>query len=587
MRSQHPEETKATVSRKDAIPAEDEKEKSGIEERELSYIQTVRRLDAHDSFMSETKKGTDTKLTPSEHASVIARKTWSDVISATDKYLDSLEDTSKEKVIQRLRSFGYSNPEKVLADIIKYLQEKALISVRMNADFLKSPGLDQFETGNMFERKTDRDGYREKREQTEQALFDYLPPELKEVLLKDPKARPRYGALGLPDANHPIVETEGGAYGDSFILLRNIAKLNCLFTPSDSYNFFDPEAKPSSYIPCTFSHLEMLLRQCTDDKLKALADRVTIGTLSGNYSFAGSAEDGYIEVQLFPVSFFDRNMVQHIHIEKVGDKPQSKFIDVNKYTLTDVERKSLDGLRTKDTEDPTQVGITVTNLAGNPYTELHQNFIKFVAEGKMREAEHLLFQYPALIVSSDGRGWEAIHIATENGRSDMIPLFLKYGAKIDDPTPQGKTIKDIAEESKKQLNPVVAALYDKVILEKKLEFVFNSKLKEIMPRIKEIKSNDPHFITKLSEIKELFYGIKNNPNNCAIIFGKMIIERESGTKASKSDVGLFKEVEQTEFSKFIDSILTSFHHTPEQEASLVEQFKKYQAESLIPPATPT
>lgn len=72
-----------------------------------------------------------------------------------------------------------------------------------------------------------------------------------------PSARPRYAALFLFDENHPIEAITN--YGSSFAVLNDRVKLNTLYNPYDSMAASFRSEK-SSIEPCTFHHLEYLLK---------------------------------------------------------------------------------------------------------------------------------------------------------------------------------------------------------------------------------------------------------------------------------------------------------------------------------------
>lgn len=266
-------------------------------------------------------------LTESENKYIESRKLWSDVVSATDQLNESykMQVDVKTKLYERLGNLGYQTPSVLLEKCLKHLQDHSALVVTFNASMLKK-GLSDFQLLNMFEKGISHDDwyadYQRHRTLTEEGLFSRLDSHTSIALQQNPLAKPRYGALILLDASSSITPC---TYGKSFLVLKNIVKYNSLFLAKDSLNYlvdiYGDNPTRKSLTPATFHHLEILLLECGDKKLKSIIDWVITGAVPKDYShqnphYRGIEEHGYIEVLLPSVNILDASLVERIHIDQ-------------------------------------------------------------------------------------------------------------------------------------------------------------------------------------------------------------------------------------------------------------------------------
>lgn len=267
--------------------------------------------------------------------------------------------------------------------------------------------------------------YQQKRTLTEIGLFRKHQPFLRQVLKHNIYARPRYGTFYLLDRRNPITPTT--YYGSSFLVLRDITKLNALYNPYDSMDAKYNHGKDLH--PCTYDHLDLLLLQCQDSLLSALLQRVTTGTLPQDFSqqYEGSnlSANGYIEVMLPAIDFFDPLLVSHIHINR------------NEYDLPQSEMD----LIPKD--------IMVTKSVVNPYPQLCKNFMEYIESNNIEQVRRTLKLFPSLAYITNTPGLEPIHIAAKKGYIDIVKLLLPYYYNINKLSPDGKSLLHFAIESGK------------------------------------------------------------------------------------------------------------------------------------------
>lgn len=403
-----------------------------------------------------------------ERDAILTRKTWIDVVSATEIYNQAIAPAHQKKVISRLKSFGYKNPEDVCAAMIHYLQNRTAVTVAFKADFLSTRGLDAYEFENLFQRgnrmyennQSTKEAYKNNRINLEAKLFGYLSQaaytkrfKSNELMrwFQNPNTKPRYGSLALTDRYNSIGPAGPLAYGFSFAVLSKAALQQCLFCPSDSLNAYVHNNEV--YIPCTYLHFEILLSQCSDLKLKALAQRVTTGLFPNNFTphdFSGAiGKDHYIEALFGPINFFDAQLVKHIHISTN-----------NGYNLTKIEIDYL-----KENSD-----ITFTCGYNNPYPtqakSLMDNFM-IKPEVDLAEVKSILTSFPVLIHCSNYHGEEPIHIVSRRNLKEAAILLMHHGASPFDPLPGGKTALQIAEECKQGHD--VFELFNGALAKRKLE----------------------------------------------------------------------------------------------------------------------
>jgi len=361
-------------------------------------------------------------LSTSERKLVLARKTWSEMVSDmhTKNQQDVLKLKVKENVVTRLKRLGYNNPEHAYEACIRILKEHSVIAVTFNASFLNNKESADYQTLNIFERGNNniaRNGtsYSQARDLTEVNLFKSLNDGLKDAM-KCIHSRPKYGALSILDSVSPITVSRT-FYGNSFIVLKDIVKFNSLFNRRDSMN-----GGYGQMTPCSYFHMEYLLYQSTDERLAAIARRATQGSSQSQYNGPG---EEYIEVLLPAIEFLNPDYVQHI------------FISTFEYKLTPADKEIL-----------LKSGIPYTNAAGTPYPATYNYFHTALQNKDWVKAEALIKQYPLLIKVPNKNGYLPIHIAAMHSNLDFMHMLTKMGSRLDEVTPEGKTAFIFAMESK-------------------------------------------------------------------------------------------------------------------------------------------
>lgn len=277
-------------------------------------------------------------VTKTEAEQVEGRRTWTDVVSET--YVANEAYNQKHgvrgQVIKRLKDLGAANPEALYEDCLDFVRDESVLTVTFGGfggdlHFLKQ-GLSDFQLLNMYERKSVLNGrrstYQMRRNDCEVAFAAGLSKPLRKRFVTNLHARPRYGAVKF--IHKSILPTRG--YGSSFVVLKDVVKLNALFVPGDSLNYYS--SRKRNYQMCTIHHLEFLLLQCPLEVLRAIVTQVDSNTPS-------SLNAGpYIEVMLPAINLFDPNLVEHI------------YIDADAYR---VSKEDIDAI--------TSLGIGVTNIA--------------------------------------------------------------------------------------------------------------------------------------------------------------------------------------------------------------------------------
>lgn len=347
--------------------------------------------------------------TRSEKKVIQARKIWTDVVSETDqanlKY--SNENGIKQAVIQILSQFDQTNPEKMYCKCIKYLQDNTVAVLTFNAKFL-SKGIADFQILNMRKRNNRKNSaYTRNRLTLENGLFEFLPFALQKKFFTNIDALPRYATLLLLDKDTPISENYN--YGHSFIVFKEIVKLNSLFLPGDSLDYAMTKNLQDFYKPCTYHHLEFLLWQLPPNTLKAIVNRITNGMLTKRFNQnCWREEGGYLELMIPAINFLDKNLVEAIHINS------------NEYTL---DQKTFDLFN--------DIGIPLSNDTSSPYILLNKKFITAIKKNQASSVANLLTKYPSLARISNKRGQLPIHIAARYGSIDVFKYFQSIGMDID------------------------------------------------------------------------------------------------------------------------------------------------------------
>ena len=371
------------------------------------YARTLRKVMTDELYLTylteqnkEVKYIGTTIMTQKEKTSTKTRKLWTDIVSKTfqENQSEARKQDIKWKIIERIKTYS-NNPEELYHSCITYLKNQSVITVTFDASFLNKK-LTDFQLLNMFERDNrSNDRYTFSRNRTEEDLFGFLPNELKKGFKDNIGARPRYGALLLLDKNTSVRNTS--SYGSSFIVLKDVAKLNALFAPSDTLNY--KVATGKNYTVCTWHHLEFLLWQCSNDTLSAIIKRVQNGVFPPWYNQNAS----YIEVLLPAINIFDPNIVEHIYIDSYSYKMEDSHIEM---------------IRT--------LGINVTNSLDIPYDHLSIQLMQAVEKNEEKTVEELLTAHPSLAKISDKNGRSLVQIATMHESIDTLQFLIKLECRM-------------------------------------------------------------------------------------------------------------------------------------------------------------
>lgn len=297
------------------------------------------------------------QITPAQaREHVYGRKLWTDAVSKTYKLNEKESKDCKKAVLERINKLiatGEVTTEKkaedIYSELIQKLQKDTAITFAFDAKFLQTTGLTNHQVDNLFERNTSKcleiPNYKKLRDKAERKLFDKITSwntlfsKSSETFLDNPHSRPRYAIYCLLDSSHAVQQS--GWYGDSFLYLKEVMKLNSLFAPSDTYNNLKLTKK--SYRLCTWHHFEVLLAQCSDSKFKCLVEWVTKNTLNySGYDTYSGLDCGYVEVLVPSIDFFDHNQVQLVHVkveevkeEQKSDKEELKAIKEKPKSIKD------------------------------------------------------------------------------------------------------------------------------------------------------------------------------------------------------------------------------------------------------------
>lgn len=338
------------------------------------------------------------------------RKFWSDVVSETNKYNQTLDDKHnlKKIVVERLKKLGHNNnTEQLYYDCLKYIKEHSIITVTFNESKTDFDSLTDFQLLNLWQKNNlgRSAGYKSARNYAERFHFNFLPDNIKGQFTNDLAVRPRYGSLRFLDdeALDSLIP-----YGESYIAFKPAAMLLALFLVGDSYDYYNMSGG-GTHICCTFNKLEILLVECSTLFLNTIVQRVKTGKLSNG--FLNTYKPGirnlfgyidYFEVLLPPINFFARNLVEHI------------FIRSNKQVITPKTIKAIQSL-----------GINITVSPKNPYPELADKFIKYIKNDEVEKVVTLLNKFPSLAKIVDGNGYTPIHIAAKYGCIGVLSEFKK------------------------------------------------------------------------------------------------------------------------------------------------------------------
>jgi hypothetical protein len=349
-----------------------------------------------DAHITRTLPDYKSEYTPEDH--IRARLLWSETLQEIDQLNQKNSALNKATVKARLEKLGFRNAD-IVEKCIGYLQNQVVMPC-FNATFLaEEKTFQSFQLNNMFLKASSRssgyintESYKKYRNETEHALFSHVPHGL--TLLNTPLARPRYGLLSLEQKG---VAVPVSGYGNSFLILSNCAKLNCFFVPSDSYNYCSDTGK--NYLLATFAHLEVLLLQCSDNKLKYIAQCATGQPRTSVYYLHWTPnimrEDYYIEVLLYPVNALDAKQIQHIHIAKSDfNVPRATLNHLkrmglsisnsnkHRYTLPKVKPLSARTL-------PRSAASAARYLSSINYDTLHKSFLNAIANYKTNNIQRI------------------------------------------------------------------------------------------------------------------------------------------------------------------------------------------------------
>ncbi len=249
------------------------------DERFLDYLsELTNALQKQTSFDPRTPL-----ITKSEADIVQARKLWSDVVSTMDRVNgeeEKLVDVD-QAIMRRFRELGYTDDvPKILNDSLNFLHNNTSIVLTFNAKFLEKKGFMTDQILNQFENATRDSRYQAQRSITERTMLKKVGPQLTNALMAKNHAKPRYASLQLLDNTHSVHATR--QYGQSYIVLQDVVKLNSLFNPLDSMEAILDQRK--AVTPCTVHHMKWLLYQADDWLLQALAEASQTGQLPENYT---------------------------------------------------------------------------------------------------------------------------------------------------------------------------------------------------------------------------------------------------------------------------------------------------------------
>lgn len=399
-----------------------------------SYVRTLRKVPSNKLYLSYLKdlqklSNKPGIVTPSEAEQIKARKIWSDVVSETHTYNEQfIKNNPIEKaVIDRLRALGADNPEQLYKDCITYIRDHSTITVSFKAEFLRDDGLVDFQCLNIWEKnnRKNRSDYPTYRENGETEMFSFLTDRLKKDFIKNKYARPRYGALVLMD--HKTNPENVPGYGNSFLVLKDVVKLNTLLCPSDSLNYYvNATDLKKTYQVCTIHDLGLLLWQCPDETLKGIISRLQKAEISHNQkkSFGLFGLGGYIEAMLPAVNIFDPNLVEHIHI------------DPSSYKMSEEEIEAIQKL-----------GISISNGQALPYEEQKKALWNAIKKDDPVVVRSLLQIYPSLAKTSDEQGRLIIHHAAKYGSVKVLNTLVRFGVDLNVNSSDKKTALQIAIEA--------------------------------------------------------------------------------------------------------------------------------------------
>ncbi len=400
--------------------------------RKISYsgwLKARRMVDnpgAFQEYQDTLKKGTEGKGVIKE--TVLSRKLESDVVSdmARANENDQGEDAVSQ-VVERLKKLGYEQNAEVVYDACVAYLESCPIVMTFPAKFLQEKGLHQYKALNIFETGGSTDTYIADRSQVEKELFKSLTTNttrthdqryqstqaevkqtnIKTALIDSKSARPKYAKLELLDPAHPIRPIN--RYGKSYVVFKKVVNLNSLSLPANPYYYYHHNTPGNpSYTPAAHTAWDVFLNQCSDNKLKSIAQRVTQGHLDAAYDPENSGVDGYPVMLLPSVDLLDSNLVEHMHI------------DASEYVLTAQDKRVLQE----------EKGINLTKRGYNPYLDLQQELFEFIKQNDLKNVMTSLRKHPSLLMMLNSDGKTPIEVAEEKGCAQIVDFLFKEGARV-------------------------------------------------------------------------------------------------------------------------------------------------------------
>lgn len=371
------------------------------------YAENLRKLPhktLRDRYLKHLLQKNSANLTPIEIKYIHARKLWSDVVSQTYEHNQAYlaDHNVKEEVISRLRDMGANDPETLYEACINLIKAHSVITVAFSAYFLKYGELTDTQLLNLFERQGGFScgGYARARNTAEQAIFNFLPEELKQNFYASSLARPRYGALSILRQGASI--EPASMYGDSSIVLRELVKHNSVFLPGAYLE------EKHSFQPCTIHNLEILLSQLSDDRLYELASKASRDAFgSGKEVSRVFHRLNYVEAMIPAVPFLDANWVESIYVSNRSHQ-----------------------ISEEDLERIQALGINVINTPTPIYRALWRALINAIKGDNDKIVEQLLNEHPSLALMRDKTGDALIHIATKHGATKTIQRFSEMGFNL-------------------------------------------------------------------------------------------------------------------------------------------------------------
>lgn len=370
----------------------------------LSYLADTREKVKTITSQSASGNVTTTITLATAQQQVHARRLWGEMLSQAHSYNQSY--ISQHKIIDnlqhRLSSLGIPESQfsQVLTSCIHFLQNKTSLIVSFNEQ--KLSGMQQHQLLNVFQKGLlgRAPSYLTDRKNVETELFSAFASR---EFMDNPHALPCYGALYLldPRANrYPDAITH---YGNSYLVLKDVVKLNSLFLASDSML-----AAPRKIVT-TYNNLELLLYNCTMKKFTAIVKWATEGVLplTFNQLFSENEDDvpedystvSYMEALLPHINFFDANLVSEIFLNSES---------INAETISMLEER----------------GINVHIIEKDPYKKLN---IELEAAIMSDDIDAVARLYPLMMKMENEYYPKYLEKALSVGSKQVFEFLFKKG----------------------------------------------------------------------------------------------------------------------------------------------------------------